>query len=99
MTSPWAEAIGFSPHRDFVVVERMFGEVRFDTSSASFQFGRDGKPLYVAGPTGSPAQIRARLSHLSERFDDEMASTILCSLNPWRRVKCARSETVASFRS
>lgn len=67
----WAEAIGFSPHRDFVVVERMFGEVRSDTSSASFQFGRDGKPFYVAGPTESPAQIRARLSHLTERFDDD----------------------------
>jgi hypothetical protein len=67
----WADSIGFSPHRDFAAVEPLFGDVRSDTSTATFQFGRDGKPLYVAGPTESPAQIRLRLKHLRERLDDD----------------------------
>jgi hypothetical protein len=46
----WAASIGFSPHRDFAAVERLFGDVRVDASDAAFQFGREGKVLY-AHPT------------------------------------------------
>jgi hypothetical protein len=67
----WAESIGFSPHRDFAAVESLFGDVRSDASTATFQFGRDGKPFYIAGPAESPAQIRLRLKHLRERFDND----------------------------
>ena len=67
----WADSIGFSPHRDFVAVEPLFGDVHSDASTATFQFGRDGKPLYVAGPAESSAQIRVRLKHLRERLDDD----------------------------
>jgi hypothetical protein len=67
----WAQSIGFSPHREFAAVEPLFGDVRSDASTATFQFGRDGKPLYVAGPAESPAQIRLRLKHLRERLDND----------------------------
>jgi hypothetical protein len=67
----WAESIGFSPHREFAAVEPLFGDVRSDASTATFQFGRDGKPLYVAGPAESPAEISLRLKHLRERLDDD----------------------------
>jgi hypothetical protein len=66
----WAGSIGFSPHRDFATIESLFGDICSDTSTATFQFGHDGKPLYVAGPAESPAQIRLRLKHLRERLDD-----------------------------
>jgi hypothetical protein len=43
----WAASIGFAPHRDFAAIERLFGDVSADASHATFQFGREGKPLYV----------------------------------------------------
>jgi hypothetical protein len=67
----WAKSIGFSPHRDFAAVEPLFGDVRSDASTATFKFGHDGKPLYVAGPAESPAQIRLRLKRLRERLKDD----------------------------
>ncbi|HEX9695967.1 MAG TPA: hypothetical protein VGB64_06595, partial [Actinomycetota bacterium] len=36
-----------------------------------FEFGRDGKPLYVAGPDETPAQIRHRLEQLRRRLGDD----------------------------
>jgi len=47
----WAASIGFAPHRDFAAIERLFGDVSADASHAAFQFGREGKPLYVQSPT------------------------------------------------
>jgi hypothetical protein len=67
----WAQSMGIAPHRDFAAAERLFGDVRWETSAATFQFGRDGKPLYVAGPNDSPVQIRRRLDDLRNRLGDE----------------------------
>ena len=60
----WAAPIGFAPHRDFAAVEQLFGDVSADASHATFQFGREGKPLYMSGPNESPAQIGHRLAQL-----------------------------------
>ena len=49
----WAQSIGFAPHRDFAAVEPLFGEVSADASDAVFQFGHDGKPFYIPGPSDS----------------------------------------------
>jgi len=42
--------------------------VRSDASTAEFQFGCEGKPFYIAGPTESRAKIRLRLKRLGKRF-------------------------------
>ena len=60
----WSASIGFSPHRDFAAVERLFGDVSADASDATFQFGGEGKPFYVSGPSESPAQVRHRIEQL-----------------------------------
>jgi hypothetical protein len=67
----WAQSMGIAPHQDFAAAERLFGDVRWETSAATFQFGRDGKPLYVAGPDDNPVQIRRRLDDLRDRFGDD----------------------------
>jgi hypothetical protein len=43
----WAQVIGFAPARDFAVVERLFGDVQAEACDAAFQFGYEGKPLYL----------------------------------------------------
>jgi len=60
----WAASIGFAPHRDFAAVEQLFGDVSADASDATFQFGREGKPFYVSGPSESPAQVSYRIEQL-----------------------------------
>ena len=67
----WAQSVGFQPHRDFAVVERLFGDVRADDCDVAFQFGQEGKPLYIPGPSESSAQVRRRIEHLRTTFGDE----------------------------
>jgi hypothetical protein len=54
----WAASNGIAPHRDFAVLEKLFGDMDADASDSTFQFGRDGKVTYVSGPNDSPAQSR-----------------------------------------
>jgi hypothetical protein len=67
----WAQSIGFAPHRDFVAVERIFGDVSADASDAVFRFGCDGKPVYIPGPTDTAALIRRRIEQLQKSLGDD----------------------------
>lgn len=67
----WSQSIGLAPHRDFAVVEPLFGEVRADASNAVFSFGCDGKPLYIPGPSESPSVVRRRIEHLRRVLGDD----------------------------
>ena len=60
----WSQSIGFAPHRDFAVVEPLFGDVDPNASDAVFRFGRDGKPVYIPGPSESLPQVQRRIEHL-----------------------------------
>jgi hypothetical protein len=75
----WSQSIGFVPHRNFAAVERIFGDVSADASDAVFQFGCDGKPLYIPGPNDSAALIQRRVAQLrnylgEDGFDVEVAA-------------------------
>jgi hypothetical protein len=67
----WSRSLGFAPHRDFATVERIFGDVNADASDAVFQFGRDGKPLYIPGPNDKAPLIRSRIEQLRKHLGDE----------------------------
>lgn len=67
----WSRSLGFAPHRDFATVERIFGDVNADASDAVFQFGRDGKPLYIPGPDDTAPLIRRRVEQLRKHLGDE----------------------------
>ena len=67
----WARAKGFPPHRDFAVVEALFGDVNADACDVMFSFGRDGMPFYVPGPTESPSLIRSRIEHLRKTLGND----------------------------
>ena len=66
----WSQSIGFAPHRDFAVVERMFGDVSADASDATFRFGRDGKPFYIPGPSETAPLVRRRIEQLQKYLGD-----------------------------
>jgi hypothetical protein len=67
----WSQSIGFAPHRDFTAVERIFGDVAADASQASFQFGCDGKPVYIPGPMDTAPLIRQRVEQLRKHLGDD----------------------------
>jgi hypothetical protein len=67
----WSRSIGFAPHRDFTAVERIFGDVTADASEASFRFGRNGKPVYIPGPTDTAPLIRQRVEQLRKHLGDD----------------------------
>lgn len=67
----WAHSIGFSPHPDFGVIERSFGDVDANAYDITFQFGQDGKPFYVPGPNDSPSLVRRRLEQLRRKLGDD----------------------------
>jgi len=54
----WAQSVGFPPHRDFAVVEQMFGDVDPAACDVEFRFGRDGRPINMLGPSDPVSLIR-----------------------------------------
>jgi hypothetical protein len=67
----WSQSIGFPPHRDFAAVEPIFGEVSADASDAVFRFGREGKPVYIPGPSESARLIQQRIEQLRKSLGDD----------------------------
>ena len=67
----WSQSIGFAPHRDFAAVERIFGDTSADASDAVFQFGSDGKPVYIPGPNDTAPLIQRRIEQLRKYLGDD----------------------------
>jgi hypothetical protein len=64
----WSTSLGFPPHRGFATVERLFGDVDARACETSFEFGENGKPLYMSGPMDPPSLSRRHLQQMRERF-------------------------------
>jgi hypothetical protein len=62
----WSASLGFAPHRDFAVVERVFGEFRAEASDAVFRFGHEGKPLLIEGKSDNTADVARVIAQLEE---------------------------------
>jgi hypothetical protein len=56
----YARSFGIEPHADYAAAELLFGDVAADAGAVAFEFGVDGRPLYIPGPDDSPTQIRRR---------------------------------------
>lgn len=54
----FADALGFSPHPDFEAVRGHLGEI---DGPCAITFGREGRPLYVAGPYDDPIAVMETL--------------------------------------
>ena len=67
----YAQSLGLGAHADYAAVEPLFGDVSADACDVQFQFGHQGRPLYLPGPTESPTQIRRRLDLLRRRLGDD----------------------------
>lgn len=60
----YARSLGFPPDSDYRKAARVFGGTPAAESSATFEFGKDGKPLYVRGQGDSFAKFLRILKQL-----------------------------------
>ena len=67
----YARSIGLEPVAEFAASELLFGDIRADDCNVDFQFGFEGKPLYIPGPTDTPAQIRRRIKQLEQHLGED----------------------------
>jgi hypothetical protein len=63
----YAEDLGFSPHPDYRIAQQIFGDIDKRECETSFEFGNDGKPLYISGPNETPGDIQRILNQLERR--------------------------------
>jgi hypothetical protein len=54
----YAQSLGQPPHPDFRAVRHLMDGIDPSLCTDEFEFGRDGKPLYIAGPHDSPELAR-----------------------------------------
>ena len=50
----FASELGLKPHPDFLVAWLLFGDIDASLSTDEFEYGKNGKPLFIAGPNDSP---------------------------------------------
>ncbi|MBV8142145.1 MAG: hypothetical protein JOZ60_08895, partial [Verrucomicrobia bacterium] len=60
----YARDLGFSPAVDYKKASRVFGGITTADCDEEFMFGKDGKPLYIQGPSDSPARVERILRTL-----------------------------------
>lgn len=52
----YAKSIGFPPHPDLAPLLHIFSGVDISTCETEFEFGKDGKPLYISSPYDDDAK-------------------------------------------
>jgi hypothetical protein len=60
----YARRLGFAPHADYAKAAPLFGDIDPAAGAATFEFGKNGKPFFIAGPHDSPARCRQILATL-----------------------------------
>jgi hypothetical protein len=54
----YAQNLGFPPHADYHKAKLLFGDIDASQSTEQFEFGKNGKPLFINGPNDSPSRCR-----------------------------------------
>jgi hypothetical protein len=55
----YAQSLGFPPHRDFRHAQRLLAGIDPSQCPDDFEFGQNGRPHYVRGPSESPLKSRS----------------------------------------
>lgn len=64
----YARELGFSPHVDYVVARRIFGDVEATACPTHFEYGHAGKPLYISGPHETATQVQTIVEQLQRHL-------------------------------
>lgn len=64
----YARDLGLPPHADYRKTQPIFGNVDPSACPHEYAYGKDGKPVFIAGPDDSPARCRRIISVLTDRL-------------------------------
>jgi len=64
----YARDLGFAPHPDYAGAARLFGSIEAAACPLRYNYGKEGKPVYLSGPDDTPAQSRRILETLARRL-------------------------------
>ena len=67
----YARGLGFSPGADYKKASRVFGGITTANCDEQFVFGQNDKPLYIQGPSDSPACVERILRVLEARCGED----------------------------
>jgi hypothetical protein len=60
----YAEKLGLPPHADYQKAKHIFGSIDASACTETFEYGKDGKPYFFAGPYDTPERCRRILAAL-----------------------------------
>ena len=62
----YARDLGFSPHPDCILAHRMLAGIDPGKCDEEFEYGKNGKPLFISGPHDAPERCRRIIATLNE---------------------------------
>jgi hypothetical protein len=63
----YALDLGLPPYADYRTAKLIFGDISAEACTEEYEFGKDGKPFFIAGPYDSPARCEQILRTLRRR--------------------------------
>ncbi|GBD93766.1 hypothetical protein BMS3Abin05_01360 [bacterium BMS3Abin05] len=64
----YAMDLGFRPHKDYRKAKKIFEDIDASSCSEEFEYGNNGKPFFISGPTDSPLRIQQIIHTLTRRL-------------------------------
>lgn len=64
----YAQSLGLPPHEDYRQAKYIFGDIDGALCPEEFTYGKDGKPMFIEGPSDSPGRVRRILYTLSQHM-------------------------------
>jgi hypothetical protein len=61
----YAQELGFPPHPDYQTAKLIFGDIDASACQETFEFGKNGQPFFIAGPSDTPARCKHILNTLT----------------------------------
>lgn len=62
----YAQSLGLPPHPDYARAKPLLGDIDPAESTMTFEFGKDGKPFFFAGPYDTPERCRRIVNALEQ---------------------------------
>jgi len=63
----YARDLGVSPHSEYAIIKKIFGDINPAICPQEFKFGKDGKPLYISGPNETMPDSERIIDILNKR--------------------------------
>jgi len=67
----YAKNLGFNPHKDYRLSQKIFGDIDSTACHLRFDFGKEGKPFYISGPNESFERSKKIINTLLQRCGED----------------------------